>query len=193
VSLGTNLIGPLQTLAFTHPSSWRCFYRHTGVDMVLETLVCLATAIYFEARGEPFAGQLAVANTIMNRVEDERFPDTVCDVVTQGPTYSWTEDFPVRHKCQFSFYCDGRSDEPTDAHAYEVAELIAKAVLEHRANDVSEGATHYHATYVNPSWSETKEQTVRINNHIFYRWRDTADTLRKIERRKNGIYTEYWD
>lgn len=161
--------------------------------MILETLVCLSTAIYFEARGEPFAGQLAVANTIMNRVEDERFPDTVCGVVTQGPTYSWTEGFPVRHQCQFSFYCDGKSDEPTDEHAYHVAELIATAVLEQRAHDVSEGATHYHATYVTPSWAETKEQTVRINNHIFYRWRDTADTLRKIERRKNGYYTEYWD
>ena len=64
-------------------------------------LVCLALNIYHEARDQPFIGQVAVAQVVMNRVDDPRYPDTVCEVVEQGPTYSWTDDFPVRHRCQF--------------------------------------------------------------------------------------------
>lgn len=138
--------------------------------MVFETIVCLATAIYFEARGEPLAGQIAVAHTIMNRVEDRRFPDTVCEVVTQGPTYSWADGFPVRHRCQFSFYCDGKSDDPTDQDAYNHSYEVALGVIEGRFIDLSMGATHYHATYVLPEWAESKDHTITINNHRFYRW-----------------------
>ena len=138
--------------------------------MLLSSLICMATAIYFEARGEPLAGKIAVGNTIVNRVEDTRFPDTVCDVVTQGPTYSWKENYPVKNRCQFSFYCDGKSDYPKNQEAMDEALLIAEWVIERYVPDLSEGATHYHATYVLPSWASTKTKTVTINNHVFYRW-----------------------
>ena len=81
---------------------------------MLSTISCLALAIYFEARSEPIAGQLAVAQVILNRVVDERYPDTVCEVIMEGPTHP--SGHPVRHKCQFSFWCDGK---PENVHDYD--------------------------------------------------------------------------
>jgi len=133
-------------------------------------LICLATAIYFEARGEPVSGQQAVAHTVMNRVADDRYPNTVGEVVKQGPTYTWQPDFPVRNRCQFSFYCDGKSDKPTDKEAWQTSMMVAYGVLTGRTEDLTEGATHYHATYVLPAWAETKTATTRIKDHVFYRW-----------------------
>jgi len=106
----------------------------------------------------------------MNRVRDDRYPDDVCGVVKQGPTYSWREDFPVRNRCQFSWYCDGKSDKTTDTKAYAKALMIAHGVYHGNLDDFVEGATHYHAHYVTPEWAKTKTMTVRINDHIFYRW-----------------------
>lgn len=131
---------------------------------------CLAMAIYFEARGEPEAGQIAVANVILNRVDDRRYPNTVCEVVKQGPTYRWAPHLPVRHRCQFSFYCDGKPEIIHDERAYQKAMEISTGVLLGHIPDITEGSTHYHATHVLPDWAETKTFTVRINNHIFYRW-----------------------
>ena len=93
--------------------------------MIESFIACIATAIYFEARGEPLLGQIAVAHVIMNRVEDENFPNDPCSVVTQSKTYKWNPDVPIRNKCQFSFYCDGKSDIPTDMEAYDLARMIA--------------------------------------------------------------------
>ena len=133
-------------------------------------LACMAMAVYFEARGEPLVGQSAVAHVIINRVEDQRYPNTVCEVVKQGPTYKWKANFPIRHKCQFSFYCDGKSDQPTDKAAYEMAKMISFGAMTGRTYDPTSGATHYHAYYVNPDWANSKHMTVRINDHIFYAW-----------------------
>ena len=138
--------------------------------MLDAALVCLATAIYFEARGEPFVGQSAVAHVVLNRVQDTRFPNDVCSVVKQGPTYSWKPDFPIRNMCQFSYYCDGKSDRPTEEEAWQTAVLAAFGAMTDRTSDPTDGATHYHADYVSPEWAEVKYQTVRINDHIFYRW-----------------------
>ena len=79
---------------------------------------------------------------------------------------------PVRHKCQFSWFCDGKSDEPKrDSKEWFKAQDYARIVLSGRiVLDVTEGATHYHATYVKPSWARTKTRTTRIESHIFYRW-----------------------
>jgi len=139
--------------------------------MFSEAILCMAVAIYFEARGEPFIGQMAVANVIMNRVEDSRYPNDTCSVVEQGPTYTWAKHYPVRNKCQFSFYCDGKSDAPNrNSQAWNTALTVATGAKFKMYYDVTEGATHYHATYVNPSWAERKTKTVQINDHIFYRW-----------------------
>ena len=137
---------------------------------MLTELACMATAIYFEARGEPMVGQVAVAQVIMSRVYDERYPDTVCDVVKQGYYYSWDKTIPIRDKCQFSFWCDGKPETIKDEDAYFWATEVAQAVMVGTLYDTTQGATHYHAYYVQPSWSKKFTQTVRINEHIFNRW-----------------------
>ena len=145
--------------------------------MLLETaLVCLALNTYHEAKNQSMIGQVATAQVVMNRVADSRFPNTVCEVVKQGPTRpSWEDpnkEYPIRNRCQFSWYCDGKSDEPRrDSKEWRRAQDYARIVLSGRiVLDVTEGATHYHATYVRPAWAKTKTRTTRIESHIFYRW-----------------------
>ena len=140
--------------------------------MILETaFMCMALNIYHEAKNQSMLGQIAVGQVVMNRVEDTRFPNNVCDVVTQAITYKGT-DKPVLHKCQFSWYCDGQKDEPLYNrkewwNAQEYASIVLSGTI---VLDVTEGATHYHATYVRPAWAKTKTRTTRIDRHIFYRW-----------------------
>ena len=144
--------------------------------MLLETaFICLALNTYHEAKNQSMIGQIAVAEVVMNRVQDKRFPNSVCEVVKQGPTRpSWEDpkkEYPIKHRCQFSWYCDGKSDVPKNEKAWKKAQEYAYLVLYNRiAIDVTEGATHYHATYVKPSWAKTKTRTTRIEKHIFYRW-----------------------
>ena len=140
--------------------------------MILETaLICMATNIYHEAGNQSMIGQMAVGQVVLNRVADKRFPNTVCEVVKQAVTYK-KSDKPIRWKCQFTWYCDGKKDEPDfDSRTWRLALdhasiLINKTIL----LDVTEGATHYHATYVRPAWAKTKTRTTRIDRHIFYRW-----------------------
>ena len=122
---------------------------------------CLAQAIYFEARGEPFEGRMAVAQVIRNRVADRRYPNDVCGVVFQNAHR--------RHACQFSFACDGRSDEPRDMTAWRDAVDLAKLVNEGGLRDLTSAATHYHADYVAPDWGKAFDATVTIGRHLFYR------------------------
>ena len=136
--------------------------------MIAEALMCLALNVYFEARSENMASQVAVSLVVMNRVEDHRFPNTVCGVVKQGLTYK--NDKVVLGRCQFSWYCDGKSDKPTNKKAWFQAKEIASIVLDGGVFDFTEGATHYHAYYVYPSWRKTKTKVARIDSHIFYRW-----------------------
>tara|TARA_R100000963_G_C4645051_1_gene109167 strand:+ start:529 stop:960 length:432 start_codon:yes stop_codon:yes gene_type:complete len=139
--------------------------------MVLETaIVCLALNIYWEARNQSVLGKIAVAQTTMNRVYDARYPDDVCSVVYQGQKYSWKPYNMVRHKCQFSWYCDGKSDEPKNKDAWESSLRIADGVYNSKIYDIVDGATHYHAYYILPSWSASKTKITRIDDHIFYRW-----------------------
>ena len=144
--------------------------------MLLETaFICLALNTYHEAKNQSLVGQIATAQVVMNRVADDRYPNTVCEVVKQGPTRpSWEDpakEYPIRHRCQFSWYCDGKPDVPKNEKAWRKAQDVAFLVLYNKINlDVTEGATHYHATYVRPAWARTKTRTTRIEKHIFYRW-----------------------
>jgi len=150
-------------------------------------ITCLAKNIYFEAKSESFAGQAAVALVVLNRVQDKRFPDEVCKVIYEGPHYeSWKTRaisdlpkeervyYPRRDRCQFSWYCDGKSDNPKEESAYEQAHRVAWLVLNGHLFDFTQGATHYHAVYVDPAWSKHPEvkRIVRIDNHIFYHWHE---------------------
>ena len=137
---------------------------------------CMSLNIYHEARAEHLAGQVAVADVTLNRVKDNRYPNNICNVVYEAQTYT-TEDgrtFPRRHKCQFSWYCDGLKDDPREGRSWDRSRNIAYQYLEnglHRG--ITEGATHYHATYVKPDWASAEGMVLvgRIGEHIFYRWK----------------------
>ena len=136
---------------------------------------CLALNIYHEAKNQSMVGQIAVGQVVMNRVADDRYPNTICEVVQQGPTRPSWEDpnkvYPIKHKCQFSWYCDGKTDKPRNNGLWFIAKNYANLIYSNRiVLDVTEGATHYHATYVTPAWAKTKTRTTRIDSHIFYRW-----------------------
>jgi len=141
-----------------------------------QQIECMAQNVYHEARSQGTAGRLAVMAVTSNRVQDHRYPNTVCEVVKQGPHRpSWKgtgELIPVRHRCQFSWYCDGKSDKVYDLKTYnEIRDLSALVVRgEINVIDITEGATHYHADYVSPDWAKTKTKTIEIEDHIFYRW-----------------------
>ena len=143
--------------------------------MLAEAIVCLALNAYFEARNQDIKGQIAVSQVVMNRVESEYYPDTVCEVVFQGPTRpKWSnpdELIPVRHRCQFSWYCDGKSDEPKEKDAWRQAMNVAWAVYHGNLDDQVDGALWYHAYYVNPEWASHKQETALIGDHIFYGWK----------------------
>ena len=130
---------------------------------------CLALNIYYEARGSNLADKAGVSDVVLNRVQDTRYPNTICEVVKQGLQNA--DGSMKRNKCQFSWYCDGKHDRPQDEDRWNEAQLIAFNMLENnKFRGITEGATHYHATYVNPRWATTLQQVGRLGAHIFYRW-----------------------
>ena len=137
--------------------------------MISAAVMCLAMNLYHEARSEPLAGVLAVGFVTMNRVADKRYPDTVCGVVHQAKYHGWDMVNPIKNRCQFSWYCDGLSDNPQDGKAMMESVLIAKHIMAGTVTDISEGATHYHATYVNPYWADDMTVVLEIGQHIFYK------------------------
>jgi len=135
---------------------------------------CLIEAVYFEAGNQPFVGKLAVAQVIVNRVESDRYPNTICGVVHQGPISEWWWDnhgkvVPIKNQCQFSYYCDGKDEEPFEGKSWNDSERSALLVLNGMIKDVTEGATHYHADYVSPWWANKMIRTVTIENHLFFK------------------------
>jgi spore germination cell wall hydrolase CwlJ-like protein len=140
---------------------------------VNDSAVCLAQNIYFEAGNQPVAGKVAVAHVVLNRVAHERFPDSICEVVYQTKEYktSWRTGLPVprRGMCQFSWYCDGKSDIPLDSVTYDLSYKLAGKIMAGEWADITEGSMWYHATHVYPYWAGTLNQTVVINEHVFYK------------------------
>lgn len=120
---------------------------------------CLAQALYFEARGETVKGEFAVAEVILNRVESPRYPGTICGVVRQGG----------RGSCQFSYICDGNSDNIREPQAYAVAGKIARLMVDGAPRDLTLGATHFHTRNVRPDWARRFPRTAEIGAHLFYR------------------------
>ena len=119
---------------------------------------CLALAMYWEAKSEGPDGMLAVAAVVLNRVAHPEFPDTVCGVVKQGG-----ESPP----CQFSWWCDGRSDQPTEARAWATATRFAERALRSPPSDLTHGALFFHNVSIEAPWA--RERTVQIGQHVFYR------------------------
>ena len=140
--------------------------RLSASELVVKEQRCMAEAVYFEARDQNFLGQIAVAVVIHNRTKDNRWPSTICGVVKEG--LYWRGN-PVKYKCQFSYWCDGRPERPTEKEAWAKALDISKQVLENRISIESlQGATHYHATTVRPFWAKKLEPRGQIGDHKFY-------------------------
>lgn len=121
---------------------------------------CIALTLYWEARGEGPRGMTAVGWTVLNRVQSEHFPSTPCGVVFQG-----SEQGP----CQFSYWCDGKSDRPLDRQDWHVALKIAADLLIDPPHDPTQGALFYHSTSIKIPWKRHRVRTTRIGQHIFYR------------------------
>ena len=134
-------------------------------------VVCMAKNIYFEAGNQPLAGKVAVAQVVLNRTEHSSYPSDVCGVVYQAQwRTNWKgEEVPVRNMCQFSWFCDGKSDEPLDTDTFYESYKVAQDVMMGMYPDITEGATHYHNLYVYPYWADTLNETVQITDHIFYK------------------------
>jgi spore germination cell wall hydrolase CwlJ-like protein len=126
-----------------------------------EAWECLAEALYFEARGETVKGQFAVAEVILNRVESARYPNSVCAVINQGTGR--------KYQCQFTYTCDGHPERIAEPRAWERVGKVAKMSLQSATRPLTDGATHYHTTAVNPGWASKYIRTAAIGVHRFYR------------------------
>ena len=146
-----------------------------------EELYCLAINSYWEARGESLEEKLAIAQVVMNRVENNRYPDDVCSVITQGPKReSWKTQknpsmphserkyFPVLNRCQFSWFCDGRTDSISNLRGWEDSVISAYLVYTGYGEDKVNGATHYYAhKKVTPRWADAMVVTAKLRGHTY--------------------------
>jgi spore germination cell wall hydrolase CwlJ-like protein len=130
-------------------------------DVDLAELNCLALNIYFEARNESLEGKRAVGHVVMNRVADAAFPQSICQVVRQGGEKR-------RNGCQFSWWCDGRSDKPVDSISWDESRSIAWDIMSGASRDPTRGALWYHAIYAAPAWRKGMMEGRTIGRHIFY-------------------------
>jgi spore germination cell wall hydrolase CwlJ-like protein len=166
ILMGLLMVNPLHSINYTE---------------MHEEVYCLAINSYHEARGEGFDDKLATAQVVMNRVDSPKFPDDICEVITAGPIReSWKTRqhrdldplervyYPARHKCQFSWYCDGRSDSMHNLDGWEDSVVAAFLVYTGFGEDIVSGATHYYAhDRVSPSWAERMEVTVKLKGHTY--------------------------
>ena len=131
-----------------------------------QELTCLATNIYHESANESDLGKIAVAMVVLNRVNSDDFPDTICDVIHQP---SRNSNNP--RGCQFSWTCDGKSDRIRDQEKYQSILSLSRDILRSRDTlvDIVDGALYYHAVYVKPSWAKYFQRVARIDTHIFYK------------------------
>lgn len=168
--------GDLGSKLLTSQDERLAFQRPTVGDP-RDEISCLALNIYFEARGEPDVGKVAVAHVVMNRVLSERFPDTVCEVVQQGGESQ-------RYRCQFTWWCDGLSDTPRSKEDWQRSSEIALAVYWGQTQDPTGGAKWYHADYVKPAWRKDFVLGPKIGRHLFYT--DTPDRRYQLASRQSS-------
>lgn len=148
-------------------------YLLTEERLRIDNIFCLAQNIYFEARNQSELGKEAVTEVVLNRVKSHKYPNEICEVVKQAKQNSGRI---IRHSCQFSWYCDGKSDVPHNKQSWEKAQSIAWSIVKwENFRGITEGSTHYHTTYVNPRWNKSRKhwsitRIGRIGAHVYYRW-----------------------
>lgn len=161
----------LENDLFSSTSFPLIFYKPDVLESKIseEEIHCLALNIYFEAGIENTEGKKAVAHVTLNRVNSDKFPNTICEVVKQSVT-DW-RGLPVKYKCQFSWFCDGKSDNPWKGDKWYESKDIAKQYANnyYSFKDRTKGSLYYHADYVNPNWAKDMKKTIKIGKHIFYK------------------------
>jgi Cell Wall Hydrolase len=143
---------------------------------------CLTQAVYYEAASESLEGQRAVAQVVLNRVRDPRYPSSVCGVVYQGSER--------RTGCQFTFTCDGALARKPDPFLFARARMVAVQALSGRVETSVGLATHYHTKEVVPIWRTDLVKLRTIGAHIFYGWQGSAKGLRGLRTGYAGIEPE---
>ncbi|APX93746.1 cell wall hydrolase [Halomonas sp. 1513] len=136
-----------------------------GQAALEDPLTCLARALYWEAKGTPEAAKVGVAHVVLNRLAHPGFPNTVCEVITDG-----AEQGP----CQFSWWCDGRANDVVEDDAYETAREIARQALNQTLPDSTGGALYFHDRSVQPGWAAVFPLTAETDIFLFYRPSDGA-------------------
>jgi spore germination cell wall hydrolase CwlJ-like protein len=136
-----------------------------GKEPLDNAITCLSRTIYWEARGEGTASMEAIANVVMNRLGHEGYPDTICEVVRQGHEQG---------SCQFSWWCDGRSDEAKDDDSYAIAKEVARKALNRQLPDRTHGALYFHQRKAHPHWSTKYIKTAELGEFTFYKPREDA-------------------
>jgi len=131
-----------------------------GEESLNDAITCLSRTIYWEARGDGAAGMEAIANVVMNRLGHEGFSNTICEVVMQGREQG---------ACQFSWWCDGRSDDAGEEKSYAIAKEIARKALNRQLTDRTGGALYFHQRKATPSWSTEYIKTVEVGEFVFYK------------------------
>lgn len=186
-----NTVTPPDPIIITQPAPPLAVIKEPAMETVEPDLDdaeldCLAKNIYHEARGESREGKIAVAHVTMNRVNSKRFPNTVCGVVHQAVYSTWWLEargrkVPVRNKCQFSWYCDGKSDRirltnsdgkplVPNVRAWSESQTVAMEVMLELVPDNTGGATfYYNPSLADPYWKHHFEKTVMVDNHKFMR------------------------
>ncbi len=182
----------IQTARAVMASLAMSYEVETGVSVNEDELKCMAENIYFEGRAEPMVGKVAIGKVVMNRIQDTRFPDTVCGVVHQGPVReSWKTRqhkdlpdserryYPIKHRCQFSWWCDGQKDIiwatymngdviESNMTAWRDSINVALWILSGELTDPTNGAVFYYNPHIaNPSWGAIYSETAMIGNHRF--------------------------
>ena len=127
-----------------------------------DQFACLALNVYWEARDTAPEVQRSVAHVTLNRVAHTEFPNSICEVVQEGGELG-------RNRCQFSWWCDGKDDDPEDADAWSQAQDIARTVAEGESDDPTGGALFFHHKSVKPDWADTRQETARNGDHIYYK------------------------
>lgn len=122
---------------------------------------CLAEALYFEARGETTEGLFAVGEVILNRVDSDAYPDTLCGVINQGTGR--------KYACQFTYTCDGVPEVIAEKGAWQRVGKVARLLIDGAPRDLTKGATHYHTNAVSPSWARRFPKVAQYGVHLFYR------------------------
>ena len=131
-----------------------------GGEPLDDAITCLARTVYWEARGEATVDMEAIADVVMNRLGHEGFPNTICNVVRQGREQG---------SCQFSGWCDGRSDQAKEDESYATAKEIARKALNLQLTDRTGGALYFHQRNTTPGWAAEYVKTVKIGEFVFYK------------------------